>query len=349
MPLWQRNGWLTDISQWAEEDADYDVDDLFPPVRESVSIDGDLYAAPFYAESSFLMYNKEILAAAGLTVPEEPTWHEIATLAKQLDDDPGNYAGICLRGKPGWGEGIASLNTVVNTFGGAWYDMDWNAQVDQPAFKEALTFWSDMMIESAESDPVAHGFTECLNLFTQGKAALWYDATSAAGSVEDPEVSKVAGKVGYVPSPTAKTKDTGWLWSWNLAIPQTTKHPDQAWEFVRWATSKEYLKLVGEKLGWSRVPPGSRVSTYDLPEYQEAAAAFDDLTREAMLGVDPARPGVAPQPYVGIQFITIPEWQDLGNRASQVFAEVYAQRKSVDDALAEVQKLASEAGAAQKE
>lgn len=347
VPLWQQNGWLTDLSQWADDDADYDIDDLFPPVRDSVSVDGDLYAAPFYAESSLLMYNKEIFEAAGVTMPDNPTWQEVADLAEQLDTSD-DYVGICLRGKPGWGEGISSLNTVVHTFGGAWYDEDWNAQVDQPEFKEALTFWSDMVRDSAEADPVSHGFTECLNLFTHGGAAMWYDATSAAGTVEDPDASDVAGKVGYVASPTHKTENTGWLWSWNLAIPATTKNPEEAWEFVRWATSKGYLESVGEELGWSRVPPGSRVSTYDIPEYQDAAAAFAELTRESMLGVDPAQPGVNPQPYVGIQFITIPEWQDLGNQASQVFAEVYADRMSVDDALAKVQDLATEAGNAQK-
>ncbi|MGU3646505.1 ABC transporter substrate-binding protein [Microbacterium sp. C23T] len=346
VPLWQQNDWLVDLSQWADADADYDIDDLFAPVRTSVSVDGDLYAAPFYGESSFLMYNKDIVEAAGLTVPDNPTWPEIADLAAQLKS--ADHAGICLRGKPGWGEGIAGLNTVVNTYGGAWYDEDWNAQVDQQGFRDALTFWSDTINASAEADPVSFGFTECLNLFSQGKAAMWYDATSAAGTLEDPEASSVAGKVGYVMAPTMETQNSGWLWSWNLAVPKTSQHSEQAWEFIKWATGKDYANLVGENLGWSRVPPGSRVSTYDIPEYQEAAAAFADITKESMLGVNPAQPGVAPQPWVGIQYITIPEWQDLGTQASQVFAEVYAGRKSVDDALAEVQQLAETAGAAQK-
>lgn len=346
VPLWQQNDWLVDLSQWADKDAEYDIDDLFDPVRTSVSVDGDLYAAPFYGESSFLMYNKEIVEAAGLTVPDNPTWPEIADLAAKLKSD--DHAGICLRGKPGWGEGIAGLNTVVNTYGGAWFDEDWNATVDQEGFRNALTFWSDTMKASAEADPVSFGFTECLNLFSQGKAAMWYDATSAAGTLEDPEASSVAGKVGYVKAPTMETQNSGWLWSWNLAVPKTSEHSEEAWEFIKWATGKDYASLVGENLGWSRVPPGSRVSTYDLPEYQEAAAAFADITKESMLGVDPAQPGVAPQPWVGIQYITIPEWQDLGTQASQVFAEVYAGRKSVDDALSEVQKLAQKAGDAQK-
>lgn len=344
VPLWAENGWLTSLSDYTDDA--YDVDDLFEPVRTSVSVDDELYAAPFYGESSFMMYNKDIFAAAGLTMPENPTWDQIAELARQLKTP--EQAGICLRGKPGWGEGIASLNTVVHTFGGSWFDEDWNAQIEQPGFTDALTFFSSLIQDAGEADPVSYGFTECLNLFTQGKAAMWYDATSAAGTVEDPEASSVAGKVGYVPAPVKDTEASGWLWSWNLAVPATSEKKDAAWEFIDWATNKDYAELVGTEMGWSRVPPGTRVSTYDLPEYQEAAAAFADITRESMLAVDPAQPGVAPQPYVGIQYIGIPEWQDLGNQASQSFADVYAGRSSVADALAAVQKLAQAAGDAQK-
>ncbi|MGC0239090.1 extracellular solute-binding protein [Arthrobacter sp. SD76] len=237
---------------------------------------------------------------------------------------------------------------MVNTFGGAWFDKDWKAQVNQQGFKDALTFFSTTLKESGQSDPVSYGFTECLNLFTQGKAAMWYDATSAAGTVEDPKASTVAGKVGYVQAPVEKTAQSGWLWSWNLAIPSTSKKQDAAWEFMKWATNKDYGKLVGSQLGWSRVPPGSRVSTYEIPEYKQAAAAFADITKDSMLAVNPKQPGITAQPYVGIQYITIPEWQDLGNQSSQVFADVYAGRTSVDAALQQVQSLAQTAGDAQK-
>jgi len=346
VPLWEKNGWLNNLSDYSDKDKSYDVNDFFKPVRQSVSVDGKMYAVPFYGESSLLMYNKDIFAKAGLTVPERPTWQQIAELAKKVNTS--EHAGICLRGQPGWGEGIASLNTVVNTFGGQWYNSDWKAQVTQPGFKDALTFWSGLMKDAGEKDPVSYGFTECLNSFTQGKTAMWYDATSAAGTVEDPKSSSVAGKVGYVYAPVDKTDTSGWLWSWNLAMPKTTKHSEQAWEFIRWATSKDYAKLVGSELGWSRVPPGARESTYSIPQYQKAASAFADITKTSMLAVDPKQPGVDPQPYTGIQYITIPQWQDLGNQSSQVFANVYAGRTSVDDALSQVQKLAEQAGSAQK-
>jgi sorbitol/mannitol transport system substrate-binding protein len=67
-----------------------------------------------------------------------------------------------------------------------------------------------------------------------------------------------------------------------------------------------------------------------------------------MLAVDPAQPGVNKQNWVGIQYITIPEWQDLGTQASQKIAEVYAGRATVEEALAEVQKLAEAAGEKQE-
>ncbi|MPV51440.1 extracellular solute-binding protein [Pseudactinotalea sp. HY160] len=346
VPMWAQNDWLVDLTDMAGSDADYDVDDLLPPIRTLLTVDEKLYAVPFYGESSFLMYNKDIISEAGLTVPENPTWQEVGEMARQVDND--DHVGICLRGKPGWGEIFAPLTTVVQTFGGNWFDADWNATVNAPEFVEAVKFWTELTKDAGESDPVSTGFTECLNLFTQGKAAFWYDATSAAGSVESPDLSDVAGNVGYVHAPVVETDESGWLWSWNLAIPKTSQKQEAAWEFVSWATSKEYMKTVGEELGWSRVPPGSRASTYEIPEYQDAASAFADITLDIMTSVDPEQPGVDPQPWVGIQYVTIPEFQDLANQISQDIADVYAGRATVEDVLDAGQELAQKAGDAQK-
>ena len=243
---------------------------------------------------------------------------------------------------------FAPLTTVINTFGGQWYNMDWQAQVNSPAYTEAVKFYIDTLAASGEKDPVSFGFTECLNLFSQGNAAMWYDATSAAGSVEDPKNSKVAGKVGYVRAPVVKTSDSGWLWSWNLGINAESKHKEQAWEFVRWATSKEYAKLVGSQLGWARTPPGTRKSTYQIPEYVKAGGEFAPLTAKIMSEVDPTHPGVDPQPWVGIQYVTIPEFQDVGNQVSQLLADVIAGRRPLDQALDQGQKIAQRAGDNQK-
>jgi polyol transport system substrate-binding protein len=348
VPIWGQNKWLEDLTDLAAADPTYDVKDFFKPVLDGVSYDGRLYAVPFYGESSFLMYRKDLFQQAGITMPERPTWQQVAEYAQKLKDPSKDRAGICLRGKPGWGEMFAPLTTVINTFGGQWYNMDWQAQVNSPPYEEAVKFYIDTLDQAGEGDPVSFGFTECLNLFTQDRAAMWYDATSAAGSVEDPNNSNVAGKVGYVRAPIKETKNSGWLWSWNLGINAESKNKEAAWEFVKWATSKQYAKLVGSTLGWSRTPPGTRKSTYEIPQYIQAGGDFAPLTAQIMNEVDPTHPGVNPQPWVGIQYVTIPEFQDVGNQISQLLADVIAGRRPLNVALDQGQKIAQRAGDNQK-
>jgi sorbitol/mannitol transport system substrate-binding protein len=297
---------------------------------------------PFYGESSFLMYRKDLFEQAGLTMPAQPTWQQVADFAAKLHNPSKKVAGICLRGLPGWGEVLAPLNTVILTFGGRWYDEEWNAHLTDPATKQAVQFYVDLVRKYGEPGAPNAGFSECLTTMGQGNAAMWYDATVGAGSLEDPATSKVAGKVGYVPAPVEKTENSGWLWAWSLAVPNTSKNKDAAWDFVSWATSKDYLKLVGEKLGWPRVPPGSRLSTYQIPEYKQAAAAFAEPTLTSIQGVNVKQPGLFPQPWVGVQYVTIPEFQDLGTKVSQEISAAIAGRQSVDAALDKAQKYAEE-------
>jgi len=344
-PQWGANGWLVDLTPALSKDSAYDINDLLPPVRDVNTYNGKLFAVPFYGESSILMYNKEVMDKAGVTIPENPTWQEIADAAKKVNTK--DMSGICMRGKPGWGDLFAPLTTVVQTFGGNWYDNSWNATVNTPEWKDAVTFYKTLLDTSGEKDPVSYSFNECLTALKEGKAAMWADASVAASMLEAND-SPVKGKMGYAHMPVNKTKESGWLWSWNLAIPATTKHQAEATDFVKWATSKDYIKLVGTKIGWSNVPPGSRTSTYSIPEYKTAAAAYAPITLSVMSSVNPKQPGVNAQPYVGIQYVSIPEFQDVGNQCAQLVADYLANRSSVDDALGKCQDLAQKAGDAHK-
>lgn len=344
VPQWGANGWLTDLSPSLAE-GNYDVADILPPVRDALSANGKQYAVPFYGESSILMYNKEILDAAGVKLPNKPTWQEVAAAAKKVNSAA--HAGICLRGKPGWGDLFAPLTTVVQTFGGNWYDNQWNAKVNSPEFVQAVTFYKDLLAAAGEKDPVSYSFNECLTALKTGKVAMWYDASVAASMLEADD-SPVKGKMGYAHAPVVKTKESGWLWSWNLAVPANTQHKDAAIKFIKWATSKDYHKLVGTKLGWSLVPPGARTSTYEIPEYKAAAAAYAPITLEVMSAVNPKQPGVNPQPWVGIQYVAIPEFQDVGNQVAQLVADALAGRTTVKEALDKGQAIAQKAGDAHK-
>ncbi|MBL1086424.1 sugar ABC transporter substrate-binding protein [Streptomyces actinomycinicus] len=340
IPIYARNGWLHEMNPYVAEDAAYDEQDVLPPMRRSLTAsDGKLYGQPFYGESSFLMYRKDVFAAEGLTMPAHPTWAQVADLAARADGARPGMKGICLRGLPGWGEMIAPLTTVVNTFGGTWFDKNWQARLDSPEFKKATKFYVDLVREHGESGAAQSGFAECLNNMTQGKVAMWYDATSAAGLLEA-KGSPVKGKLGYAPAPVEKTPSSGWLYTWAWGIQKASRNPDKAWKFVSWASGKEYEHLVGETSGWSDVPAGKRASTYTNAEYRKTAAAFQDMTREAIETARPDDPGVQPRPAPGIQFVGIPEFTDLGTKVSQEISAAVAGRQSVDAALEKSQQLA---------
>ncbi len=344
IPFYSKNGWLADLSDYSSKDSTFDQSDILPPMTASLSgEDGKLYGEPFYGESSFLMYRKDILAAKGITMPANPTWDQVADAAAKLDGAAPGMKGICLRGQTGWGQVLAPLTTVVNTYGGTWFDKDWNAQVDQQGFKDATNFYVNLVKAHGEPGASQAGFTECLTAMEQSKVAMWYDATSAAGTLESSD-SPVAGKLGYAAAPVKETKSSGWLYTWAWGMEKASKNQDNAWKFISWASSKQYEELVGQKLGWARVPAGKRASTYANADYLKVASAFAEPTKTAISTADPKNPGTQERPTIGIQFVDIPEFTDFGTQVSQQISNAIAGQTTVDAALKAGQSLAQTAG-----
>jgi sorbitol/mannitol transport system substrate-binding protein len=277
---------------------------------------------------------------AGLTMPDSPTWAFIADAARKMTDKANEVYGVCLRGKAGWGENMAFLTSTANTFGARWFDESWKPQFDQPEWKETLTFYVDLMKDAGPPGASSNGFNENLALFNSGKCGMWIDATVAASLVTNPKESSVADKVGFALAPETGLGNHGnWLWTWTLAIPSASKNVDAAQKFLAWATSKDYLALVASKEGWANVPPGTRTSLYENAEYQNAAA-FAKMTLEAINAANTGKPTVKPVPYVGGQFVAIPEYQGLGTTVGQQFSAALAGSTSIDDALASAQSTA---------
>jgi sorbitol/mannitol transport system substrate-binding protein len=347
-PQFGQDGTLVDLTPQASSDSSYQLGDIIPPVRNGLSVGGKLYAAPFYGESSFLMYRKDILKAAGVTMPAHPTWQQVGDIARKVNKP--DMAGICLRGKPGWGDLGAAFTTVLNTFGGTWWSAKPDgsidkAMVDQPAFRNALTFYTGLIHDAGEKDAANSSFNECLSQYKDGKVAMWYDATVAAGLLEASD-SPVKGKNGYAPAPVDQTQASGWLWSWALAIPKTTSKEDLAWKYIAFATGPQYIKQAGPKIpgGWAAIPPGTRKSTYEIPQYKKAAKAFAEPTLEAMNTAPIDNPGTSKRPGLpGVQYVGVPEFQDVGNQCTQQFSAVIAGRGSIDGALQNCQQIASSA------
>ncbi|MFJ2478732.1 ABC transporter substrate-binding protein [Pseudomonas sp. NPDC087598] len=332
--LWGAKGWLEPMKDLP---ASYALDDVFPSVREGLSVKGSLYALPFYAESSITYYRTDLFKDAGLTMPERPTWEQIAGFAEKLTNKDKEQYGICLRGKAGWGENMALITTVANAYGARWFDEKWQPEFSGPEWKNALNFYVDTMKKSGPPGASSNGFNENLALFNSGKCAIWVDASVAGSFVTDKTQSKVADHVGFTFAPHQVTdKGSAWLYSWALAIPTSSKAKDAAKEFSAWATSKEYGELVAKTDGIANVPPGTRASTYS--DAYMSAAPFAKVTLESLKAADPSKPTLKPVPYIGIQLVTIPEFQGVGTQVGKLFSAALIGQTTVDQALAAAQQ-----------
>jgi sorbitol/mannitol transport system substrate-binding protein len=339
-PMWGKSNWLMPFS---EPPASYDLNDVLPSVRAGLSYDGKLYALPFYAESQMTIYRKDLFDKAGLTMPDQPTWAQIGEFAKKLNDPAHGVYGICLRGKPGWGENMGQITPVVNSYGGRWFDMDWRPQLTTEPWKTGVSMYVDLLRQYGPPGSTSNGYNEVLALFAGGKCAMWDDATVSAGLLSDPKQSTVADKLGYAHAPYG-TVDKGnhSLWAWALAVPRSSKSPQAAQKFIYWATSKAYIDLVAKTQGWVTVPPGTRASTYQNPEYLKAAP-FAKITLEAIQTADMNDATAQKVPYRGISFVGIPEFQAFGSAAGQQIAAAIAGQKTVDAALEASQALTEQA------
>lgn len=346
---WAEYGWLENLQPSIDDSPGYDDGDFIPSIREDLSYEGDMYSVPFYGESSFLAYRKDLFDEAGVEMPENPTWDEVAVLAAELDGVEPGVSGICMRGLAGWGEMLSPFNSMLHTFGGRWYDPDWNAELDSPEFRRTAEFYVDLTREHGQPGAANSGFGDCLNRYAQGRAAMFYDSTSMVSTIEDDSAGKVAGLNGYAPAPVSESGYGGWLYTWSLGIPATSEHKEQAWAFLEWMTDKDYIRLVAEEYGWQRVPPGNRLSTFDEPGYREAAGAYAEPMLEGIEQADPADPATRPVPYHGIGFLAIPEFQDLGTRVSQQLSAAIAGQMTVEEALAQSQRYAEDVGDTYKE
>jgi len=338
-PIWGSNGWLVSLDDLS---AKYDAADILPAMAGGLSHDGTLFAAPFYGESSMVMYRTDLMEKAGLEMPDAPSWAFIAKAAREMTDRDNDINGICLRGKAGWGEGGAFITAMSNSFGARWFDENWDAQFDTREWSDTLNFYVNMMEDAGPAGYATNGFNENLSLFQQGKCGMWIDATVAASFVTNPNDSTVADKVGFTLAPdNGLGVRSNWLWAWALAIPAGTQKEASAKQFIEWATSKDYIELVAANEGWANVPPGARQSLYANPDYQ--AVPFAQKTLDSILSADPTNSTVDPSPYVGVQFAAIPEFAGIATEVSQEFSAAYAGQQTVAEALAKAQAITNDA------
>jgi sorbitol/mannitol transport system substrate-binding protein len=273
IPIYADSGWVAPLDEYIEQTPDFDQDDILGPMAESLKgEDGKIYGEPFYGESSFLMYRKDVLEAEGIEMPEKPTWPEVAEIAAQVDGAEDGMAGICLRGQPGWGQIFGPLTTVVNTFGGTVVHRGLGGAGQRrglPGGDAVLRRPRPGARRAGRRPGGLHRVPQQLPAGQRGHVVRRDLRCRVVGGGDSP----VKGKVGYAPAPVVETDSSGWLYAWSWAIQDASQKKDQAWEFMAWASSKEYEELVGEELSWAQVPAGKRASTYENPDYLAEAEA----------------------------------------------------------------------------
>lgn len=336
-PIWAERGWLLQLNP----SSNFDINDLLPAVRNGLSHDGKLYASPFYGESSILMYRKDLLDAVGISINQRPSWQRIRDIAQAIHKPDEGIYGICLRGKSGWGDNMALVSTMVNGFGGRWFDMNWRPQVSSGEWREAVTFYINLLRDFGPPNSEDNSFNEILALSRDGKCGMWVDASIAASFVSDTRASDFADKWAFAQSPYKKTqKGANWLWAWALAIPSGTSKADAAQTFISWATSKQYIELIATKNGWANVPTGTRKSTYNNSEFMRVAGNFANAELAALNSANPEDNTLLPSPYKGIQFVPIPEFVSIAGITGLKIREALQGQVSIQQALGSSQKFA---------
>jgi sorbitol/mannitol transport system substrate-binding protein len=161
---------------------------------------------------------------------------------------------------------------------------------------------------------------------------------------------KVSANTGYAYAPTgspsgASGVPSGWLYTWSLSIPKGVPNVAATVKYLEWATGKGYIAYSGPKIGWANIDPGTRYSTYALPQYKKAAGAFSGITLASINGANPNHPTNANVkiPYIGVQFVDEPWFINLGTSVATQISAAIAGTETVSQALSTSQADATTA------
>ncbi|WP_460312980.1 extracellular solute-binding protein [Aliiglaciecola aliphaticivorans] len=334
--IWAKNGWIIPIDRLSEK---YDLDDIVESVKSDVSFNEKFYALPFYAESSVTYYRTDLFEQAGIIMPQQPTFAQLYEFAKKLNAPEKGVYGICLRGKAGWGSNLALITTMVNSYGGSWFDLNWRPQIATREWHNAVSMYIDLITNFGPPNAVENNYVENLNLFQKGKCGIWVDASIAASSLADPAQSEFSQHIKMANAPVALYKNgSNWLWTWSFAIPSSSSQQDAALKFAQWATSTEYIDLVAEQYGWHLIPQGTRKSLYQNEAYIKAAP-FAPIVIDTINNIDLYHSTLKPSPYLGVQYVPIPEFTSMGDQVGILIEKALKKEITIEFALKQSQEL----------
>ena len=317
-------------------DPNYDPEDLIDGYVQNIGVAGGkkgylpgptgaLFGVPFGSETSVFGYRKDIFEKHGLKVPE--TYDELLDLACRIPELEPGMGGLASRGKSGHQASHAFLLHLA-PLGGRVLDDNWNPIVNNDAGIEAGEALKTIL-ECGPEGGTSFGFAEAKNAFLQGRAAMFLDSTVVAGEVDNPEKSRVVGKVGWAPHPMGvrRGSQTG---GFGIAIPKNAQNKEAAFLLMQWLTSKKADRMIALEGG-----NPSRFSTHADPDVN-AEFPHMKIFGEALKHADPDwRP-------------IIPVWgkinSDLGTTLSKAMTGEMSVKEALDAVAERTRGIMKEAG-----
>jgi multiple sugar transport system substrate-binding protein len=281
--LFYKNGWVQTLDDLITKDPKYDFNDFSKSAVGSTMMDGKLAGIPIITEQEILYYRKDLLKQAGIAVPK--TLDELAAAVKKLHDPKNDMFGFVARGQR------SPLVTQASSFlysEGGDFTKDGKATINTPEAVKAFTTYGTLLKDYAPPGVLNMSWPQAMGIFSQGKVAFYTDADSIYQNATDPTKSKIADNVGYAVFPAGKAGSKPYnITSWGLAMNAKAVNKDAAWEFMKWATSKEIVLKTQQKGN-----PGARNSVWDNPEGTTGfpAELVPIIKESAKGGVDHDRP-----------------------------------------------------------
>jgi len=318
--LFGQNGYFADITDKVSSDDDWNWKDFQEGPVGLTTYDDQVVGVPMITENEMLYYRKDLLEKSGLEVPT--TMDELMNAAKTIKEDNDGVAGIVMRSQAS--AAVTQFSGFLYSFGGDWVDDKGNSAIDSDAAKEAYAFYGKLLHDyGPDQISTDMSWPESAAIFAQGNAGFWIDASSLYENVYNPDKSKVGDQVGFAPFPEGPAGSKPYnVAAWALGINSASQNQDNAWKFIKWATSPE-MTLEVQKSG----VPSARTSVWENPE---GTASFpEDLAKAVAIngknGVGNDRPlvvGVAEaREIVGAPIVSAITGKDSDSAADDASAK----------------------------
>lgn len=277
--LFHQNGWYADLKPMLDNPSitspDYDYGDFSADVLAADTIDGQVIGVPIQIETTMLYYRTDVLEKLGLNPPT--TLDELKDVAAKITAT-GDLYGFTGRGKGA--AATSQFTPFLYNFGAQWNTEDGTAAFDTPEGVAAFKYYGDLVRDNGPEGAVNNSWQEVLPLFQQGKVAMFPDSSVFAPQLLDPDQSKVADSVGFLPMPSGPGGDTQAFYGWDLAMSKFSKNQGAAWLFMQWATSPDLVRQIQSVDGVA----GARTSITEFPDSlpDQWIKAFDTSRQHAV-------------------------------------------------------------------